>query len=153
MAIKIQINSLEALERLIGGDNEIELELRQSVVESFAHKHLKALASDGVMKKAEKAISDAVVSEIFIKSKTYPYETYLNEEYRERISKSVKGQFEVSVKTQINELVKVSELMKIIDSRLSIAAEQIENELSSKSLNERLEKMVDARLKSKLGIS
>ena len=44
MSVKIQINSLEALERLLGGDTALELELRQSVVEAFAQKHLKALA-------------------------------------------------------------------------------------------------------------
>jgi hypothetical protein len=45
MSIKLQINSLDALERLIGGDNEVELELRNWVVQAFAKKHLKIAAS------------------------------------------------------------------------------------------------------------
>lgn len=44
--VKIQINSLEALERLIGNDTQLETELRQSVVENFATKHLKSLVRD-----------------------------------------------------------------------------------------------------------
>jgi len=44
MSIKIQINSLEALERLIGNDNELEFELRNNVVQNFAGKHLKELS-------------------------------------------------------------------------------------------------------------
>jgi hypothetical protein len=41
----IQINSLEALERLLGGDSQLEIDLRHSVVEAFARKHLKALTT------------------------------------------------------------------------------------------------------------
>ena len=43
--LTIQINNLEALERLIGGDNEVEIDIRNSVVQKFAEKHLKALAN------------------------------------------------------------------------------------------------------------
>ena len=42
--LKLQINSVEALERLIGGDAEVEFEIRNSVVQEFTKKHLKALA-------------------------------------------------------------------------------------------------------------
>lgn len=43
--LTIQINNLEALERLIGGDSEVEIDIRNSVVQKFAEKHLKALAN------------------------------------------------------------------------------------------------------------
>jgi hypothetical protein len=36
---------LEALERLIGGDSEVEVESRNSVVQKFAETHLKAIAN------------------------------------------------------------------------------------------------------------
>jgi hypothetical protein len=45
MSTKIQINSLEALERLIGGDTELEIEIRNSVAQNFAEKYLKALVN------------------------------------------------------------------------------------------------------------
>lgn len=41
--LTIQINNLEALERLIGGDAEVEVDIRNSVAQKFAEKHLKAL--------------------------------------------------------------------------------------------------------------
>jgi len=43
--LTIQINNLEALERLIGGDSEVEVDIRNSVVQKFAEKHLKPLAN------------------------------------------------------------------------------------------------------------
>ena len=54
MSIKIQINSLEALERLIGGDSELEIDIRNSVVQEFAKKHLKALAQNFCFKDQSK---------------------------------------------------------------------------------------------------
>ena len=41
--MKIQINSLEALERLIGGDTQVEIEIRNSIVQEFTKKYLKSL--------------------------------------------------------------------------------------------------------------
>lgn len=64
MSTKIQINTLAALERLIGGDNELEIEIRNSIVQEFAKKHLKAVAnSDQVSKtldQIKKHIQDKV---------------------------------------------------------------------------------------------
>lgn len=42
--LKIQLNSIAALERLIGGDSEIEFELRKSIITEFAKTHLAPLA-------------------------------------------------------------------------------------------------------------
>lgn len=42
--MKIQINSLDALERLIGGDSEVEIEIRNSIVQEFTKKYLKSVA-------------------------------------------------------------------------------------------------------------
>lgn len=43
MSTKIQINSKEALERLIGNDSELEVELRNSIVQEFSKKYLKSV--------------------------------------------------------------------------------------------------------------
>jgi len=48
MGTKIQLNSLSALERLIGGDTELEVEIRNSVVQEFAKKHLKCIADNEI---------------------------------------------------------------------------------------------------------
>lgn len=48
MSIKIQLNSLDALERLIGGDSTVEVEIRNSIVQEFAKRHLKSIAESTV---------------------------------------------------------------------------------------------------------
>lgn len=49
MSTKIQINSKDALERLIGGDTELELELRHAVVTAFTKHHLKGIAETPII--------------------------------------------------------------------------------------------------------
>ena len=43
MSIKLQINSKAALERLSGGDTELEMEIRNNSVQEFTSKRLKGL--------------------------------------------------------------------------------------------------------------
>jgi len=59
--------TLPALERLIGGETEIEVHLRQQIVEKFAEKHLKAIVKSEAWKAAYtqwQAELEAAVSKI-----------------------------------------------------------------------------------------
>lgn len=59
MKLQLQINSLEALEKLIGGNADAELEIRNNIVQEFTKKHLKAIVNDGLFaKKFEELKSD-----------------------------------------------------------------------------------------------
>ena len=58
--LTLQINNLEALERLIGGDSEVEIEIRTSVVQKFADKHLKALANTPEISDTLRQIKDEI---------------------------------------------------------------------------------------------
>jgi hypothetical protein len=57
--MKVQINSLEALERLIGGDTEVEIEIRNNIVQEFTKKHLKAIANEAAMLQAKTDVANA----------------------------------------------------------------------------------------------
>lgn len=58
--MKLQINSLAALERLIGGDTEVEIEIRNNIVQEFSKKHLKALVNEGTIKTVADQINSAL---------------------------------------------------------------------------------------------
>ena len=47
--MKLTINA-EALERLIGGDSDIEIEIRQQIADQFCKRHLKSLINTETMK-------------------------------------------------------------------------------------------------------
>jgi hypothetical protein len=59
MSVKIQMD-VPALERLIGGDSEVEVELRKGVVENFARSRLRGLLSDDRVKGLLREATDAI---------------------------------------------------------------------------------------------
>jgi hypothetical protein len=62
--LTLQINNLEALERLIGGQSDVEIEIRNSVVQKFAEKHLKPLANAPEITSTLAAIKDDISKQI-----------------------------------------------------------------------------------------
>lgn len=62
--LTLQINNLEALERLIGGNSEIEIDIRNSVVQKFAEKHLKPLANSDTVTKALTQLKESINKQI-----------------------------------------------------------------------------------------
>lgn len=62
--LTIQINNLEALERLIGGQSEVEIDIRNSVVQKFAEKHLKPLANCPEITSTLAAIKDNIAKQV-----------------------------------------------------------------------------------------
>lgn len=53
---KIQLNSKEALERLIGEDKELEFSIKNAIVNEFATKYLKGVAHSEIMQNAKLSV-------------------------------------------------------------------------------------------------
>jgi hypothetical protein len=114
--IKIQINSLEALERLIGGDSQLEMDIRNSVVQEFTKRHLKSLTLTETGDKIGVLVKRAVEAEIekFIKRERYDSKVAVKDEglkaaivkeVHDTISQYVSKAIE-SQKANINDMVK-----------------------------------------------
>lgn len=154
MSIKIQINSLDALERLIGGDNELEIDIRQSVVESFTKKHLKAIAKTDIISAASQAVSKEIRSEFFEIVNPGKYnESHM---FSPTILKQLKEELHTAARSELYDLVKdvlaTYKIDEVIKERLVSSANYITDDLTSATLERRLNKMVDDRLKQKLGL-
>lgn len=54
--MKIQINSLAALERLIGDDKEMEVAVKSSIINNFAKNYLKGIAHSEILNALKKAV-------------------------------------------------------------------------------------------------
>lgn len=120
--MKIQINSLAALERLIGGDNELEIDIRKSIVEQFTKAHLRTLLNTDVVKVQMANMAD--------------------KEVKSMVSQVIKASVEA----------KWSRAEKLIEKYVEDAAEMISDNISRSIIEKRIEKLVDERLKEKLGI-
>lgn len=143
--VKIQINSLEALERLIGGDSELEIEIRNSVVQKFTTKHLKALANSMQVKVSENSIKKYIEEDfVDIIIDGWKRKPVLKEDYKYLIEKKVEEEVSDTIHSEV---AKYNDTLKdmVVDAvnRKHLLIEQmINNRLNEEAINA----LVDARI-------
>jgi hypothetical protein len=142
LSTKIQINSLEALERLIGGDNEVEVELRGSVVQEFAKKHLKCIAQE-YLGKIEGDITETikeVAEERIGKYKTVGWTRrfYLNQDIQE----AVNAQLDIALSDVVRK--------KLDEYDLDARAQRVVNQVVGDELSKRIRDAVKEKFSEAL---
>lgn len=116
MSIKIQINSLEALERLIGGDSELEIEIRNSIVQEFSRQYLKPIAITqqfqttltNIQKQASSVIQDKVNEEVWKKYFDTDWcnrPTQVKSEYVAKIKECIKKNLDLILKEEVKKAI------------------------------------------------
>jgi hypothetical protein len=109
--MKLQINSLDAIERLIGGDTEIELDIRGSIVQAFAKKHLKCIADSPQLKSIMAGLADDAIKVVSAQLGTVTGTQYwnqkinLNREVREELVKAAREAAQAEMAAAIKKAV------------------------------------------------
>lgn len=152
MGTTIQINSLEALERLIGGDSETEISIRNSVVQEFYKKHLKGIADTDIMRKTENAMQNTIKEMFFENLATARGQVIFKKPVLDKLKDDLAVSANQALTNVVSEAVKEMKAYEIINERLTLCVDHIIDQLSEKVLERRLEQMVDKRLKEKLNI-
>lgn len=155
MSTKIQINSLEALERLIGGDTELEIEIRNSVVQNFADKHLKSVANTKNFKDLETAIQN-YIKDTFLKEEGGTWSSkklVFKDDILQQFKASLVNQAQTVLNEKVKEALETVGAKKRIEDTVNNAVERIVNEIESKISSDHIERLVQKRLKEKLGLS
>lgn len=155
MGTKIQINSLAALERLIGGDTETEIEIRTSIVKEFVKKYLADIAQTDEMRIAVKGIQAAVEQKIGTWRGSYSWDKKftltpdVEKTLSEFINTIVKNKFEELVANSI----KKNEWLSKIDAIVEERSEYIMNQWTGKAIEEQIILAADKKIKDKLGFN
>ena len=150
--MKIQINSLDALERLIGGDTEIEIEVRQSVAENFAKKHLKSLANDELNKAASESFINIIKEEWTEKLPGY-YDKYgLTGAVKEMLKMEVCLQMKPLLEAEVQKIIKTTNYESAFTALIERQSNYIIELFTSKNIEDRINFLVDAKIKNKLGL-
>jgi len=155
MGTKIQINSLEALNRLIGGDTEAEIEIRNSVVQEFAKTKLKPLLNSPLITSTIKEIESAVIQEarkrfsegvaIFkTSSYNYLYDAQLLPEIKTLIQDCIKNSLEKSVAEKSEEILAKLLTDRSIEERITKRV----NYLTEEKINELVKAKIEAAFKN-----
>jgi FKBP-type peptidyl-prolyl cis-trans isomerase (trigger factor) len=129
--------TLPALERLIGGDTEIELALRKQIVQEFATRHLKAVVNEEVVKAATaeaRAHVNDMVKEHFgvtsiVEATLWPMVDY---RMKSRIEDRVKQHAQKAVDEALAGIIESQKRWMVSDLREAVRKEmdrQIEKEI------------------------
>lgn len=142
--MKIQINSLEALERLIGGDNQLEIDIRNSVVQKFANKHLKAVANGLIERGLVKA------AETEIKKEAFESLGFNNVRLTDKYKKHLESQISIMLGKQMREIIEQKLDPNAVEEQIIIKINTRLNELVDKVSKQEIEKKAKALLIEKL---
>ena len=153
-ALVLQINSLQSLERLIGNDNEIEIGIRNSIVQEFSKKHLKCIINDYLIRKLSIDVKREVLSEILEKVNDNPYsnEIYLSESIMKKLKEKMEAEIWDRFYELIDKLLERDKIRILIAERLEFASNRILEALSDADLEKRLSDMVDKKIRLKLNV-
>lgn len=150
--LTIQINNLEALERLIGGNTEVEVEVRNAVVQKFTEKHLKALANESIIGKTLDAIKADISTQIKEKCeaqiatfKTNFYgsttEIKLNPSIKSEIDSQVRNLVDSTVRTMVDDALKTWKDDLELKNRIDKRFEYYTTEMINTEIKNRIEKL------------
>lgn len=146
MAIKIQLNSLDSLERLIGGDTEIELSIRNNIVQEFTKKHLKALVNDDIIVKNVAKVKNDLefqwLNEFYDKSKP----NYYTEKF------TLKDSVKKALKKELDDITEelVREMKDKIHEDVKKQLSEFANAIADRITNNYYEEMINSKVKIKL---
>ncbi len=147
--VVLQINSIKVLERLLGGDGEVEVDLRNSIVHEFARRHLKPLANSHAIKELAEKAREACYGEAnrlmvqyigsFTQDGAYRQVIVLNDAMKKAIRDAVAEQKSALVKAEVEKAMAEwtpEAIQKVVDARVNA------------DITQRIKDAVDAKLKS-----
>ena len=120
-SLTLQINSLEALEKLIGGDTQVEIDIRNNIVQAFAEKHLKSLAGSNEIQTVLSAIKASIQEDarkecqrLFgMYQSSWKHNTViLNEDLKALLKEEVQKEISSFMESYISELVAKPESLR-----------------------------------------
>ncbi len=149
--LTLQINSLEALERLIGGNTETEIDIRNSVVQKFAEKHLKPIVNSApitdvirqIKDHAYKHIQETCTNEIATFKSSYGCGAY-DIKLRPEIEMTIKKKVQDSISQVISEKVKAAFDEYYNDARITKRINLLVDDNIAKIVNEKVKEKLDS---------
>ncbi len=144
--------SLPALERLIGGDNQIEIELRQQIAEKFAERHLKCLLNDTMLGQVQQKVTQfangqiaALIADIGSKESTNRWASEARFRLHGPITDAIKQAVDDAISNKIAEAVQLA-----ADTRLAGITRDVRGMIDRYLSEKKIEEMVNQGIKERL---
>lgn len=139
-SIKIQINSVEALERLLGDDPQLDIEVRNNVIQRFAETHLKKVANSEMIRELEHKLKSLIWD-------NSGYNRKLNPEFEKKIT--AEADKIMSTKFQAKFDVLRSKHETAMNDKYNEFADKYTDSIMKSLQSEKLEQIINARVNAK----
>lgn len=142
--MRLELN-LPALERLIGGDTELELDLRKQIVQEFAKRHLKEVAKtatyEAAMEVAKRYVNEAA-------KETFGIEDLATNHLWPTVGYRLKSMIESLVKEMAQKVVDEA-LLKTIEYQKDYWGQEV-RQMVEKAVDRQIEKEVQEGIRKRL---
>ena len=149
--MKIQINSLEAFNRLIEGDKEMEISVKSAIINDFATRYIKFVANSEIIDKVKQEVLKAIEkTDYFGMLKEVDNGLWAK---NHRLSHKVEKLVEEEVKNRVYNIIfdKITEaelkLEEVINQRLELMSDFIMGRLGEEAIKNALTRILQEKLK------
>lgn len=142
--MRLELN-LPALERLIGGDTEAELQLRKQIVQEFAKRHLKEVAESATYEAALEAAKQYVNEAA---KETFGIENLVTSHLWPTVGYRLKSMVESLVKETAQKVVDEA-LLKTIEYQKNYWGREV-RQMVEKAVDRQIEKEVEEGIRKRL---
>ena len=147
--MKLTLDS-QALERLLGGDTEIEVVLRTDVANQFADKHLKSLVSSQLISMSKKKVEDMVRSEITGMSAGWNINS-ISQKYQDLILFTLNSSLKGLIEAEVKRVLDSGHYKAIVDEFVKRESNRIAQEWTGGDIEKRIQAAADDKIKERLG--
>ena len=148
--MKLVLDS-KALERLLGGDETLEIELKTNIANQFAEKHLKSLVSSQLLLATKGKVESMVKEEITGNAGGWNISA-ISPKYQDLILFTLKTALMTLIEAEVKKVLDSGHYKELVDTFVQKEASRIANEWTSGDIEKRIQAAADEKIRTKLGI-
>jgi L-lactate utilization protein LutC len=142
MSLKLQVNSLEALEKLIEGDGELEVQIKETILNKLAKSYIKKIENEEVVNK----VKDIIEGQVYDEKRWNGYvKDHLGKEVITKIRQQAKDEVDRLIGNEIYQMQ--NNLLSVIKKECKRYVDQIFPIVMAQEFSRQVRKAVDGVVK------
>jgi hypothetical protein len=138
-----------ALERLLGGDSTLEIELRTGIANQFADKFLKSLVNSQLVATTGRQIEQLIQGEILSGPQ---FRKTLAPKYQKIVEEGVSLALSSMIREAVKEAIDSGHYETMLKDLVHQESSRIANEWTASNIEDRIARAADQKIKNRLGL-
>ncbi len=152
--VVLQINSIEALERILNGSEGLELQIKENIVQEFTKRYLKGIANEEIVKQASSKIKEEIEETLFGDSNKYSFRLKeLKPEYVKLIEETIESKIRFELLTTINDRIEVNTQYQKIDELITERINNLVNGITEQDVLNRVDEFLRKNLEFSFAVN